>query len=220
MKKNGHAFIGCSLDSKFFTREWIQYAIPSLLEKHNSILILIAEELLRYTRTLTLTPTKHLDFKGVSSMIHDRRTEFHAFLRSEIQKLSKHHQDNITIKYWGDLINFDYTLIFRNLYISYLTIDDFSKDIKKNALNHISSNNLLKNIPNSYYLNVAYILDEISMSLRVTELDKYHYEYYPCNELEILKKLYNDEFKKYGLCVETLVGHKPKRIFSSLNLKN
>lgn len=219
MTKNGNAFIGCSLDSKLFTREWVRYAIPYLLEHHNSVLFLIAEELLRYTRTLETGGSNFLNFSGATDQVNERKDEFYKFLKSEISKLDTETQKSISIRFWREMVDYRYTLLFRNLYISYLTIEPFNEIVKNRAMHHIQKHKELRLLPNAYYLNVAYILDEIAMSIKVTEFDNFKYEYYPMDQMDVISKLYNNEFHSFGLTIQNLINQKPSRVFSSLRLE-
>ena len=65
-------------------------------------------------------------------------------------------------------------------------------------------------------LSALYILDEIAMCLRITECGGFNHEYYPREELPVLRQLYEGQFEPDGLTVLALVGHEAKRIFRPL----
>ncbi len=101
---------------------------------------------------------------------------------------------------------YKYIQLLRNLQIAYTTMPLFRECIDSTALKHLNSSKYKQDLPNSFQLNTAFLLDEIAMCLRITELDEYHYEYYPSSQIDALEKLYSNEFDQQGLSVETLIG--------------
>lgn len=210
-KKNGKAFIGVSLDTKLFSRAWVRSALDFVLGRHHSLLFLLADDLLRYTRTAqTISGKTIFNISQTSHLVDSRRLEFEKFLTSEVKRLDKQSQTRILIKPWHSFTDNSYVQILRHLQIAYSTLLPFQQVVNDVALKHMEKAFANLHFPNSLQTGIAFLLDEVAMCLRITELDQFSYEYYPTNQTDILTQLYSNKFTQQGLTVESLTG-KPKR---------
>lgn len=217
----GKAFIGVSLDSKLFSRTWVRFAIDFILERHHCLLFLLADDLLRYTRTAQVISNKTvLKIAETSNLINNRRLEFEKFLISEVNRIDKHSQTRILIKSWRSFTDNSYVNILRNLQIAYATLIPFQQCVNDVALKHIEKNLTKLHFQSSLKASTAFLLDEVAMCLRITEIDQFQYEYYPTNQIDIITELYADKFVQYGLSIEALTGKTERsRKFNILDLQ-
>lgn len=221
-EKKGKAFIGVSLDSKLFSRTWVRFAIDYTLEKHHCLLFLLADDLLKYTRTAqTISGKTALKIVETSRIINDRKLAFEKFLISEINRIDQYSQTRILIKPWRSFTDDSYVNILRNLQIAYATLTPFQKCVDDIALKHIRKNPTKLHFQSSLKTSAAFLLDEVAMCLRITEIDRFQNEYYPTDQINILTELYADKFVQYGLSIESLTGEKERsRKFNILDLQS
>jgi tRNA-dependent cyclodipeptide synthase len=213
---NGHAFIGVSLDNKLFSGAWIRYAIELILERHESLIFLLADDLLRYTRTAAFVDDECvLDFDGANKKTEKRRSEFRKFLKRHIDRLELPLRDSITIKVWSDFSDHVYVDILRNLHIAFCAIPLFTEAVNIAAEAHVIQAGVAT--PSSLQTSAAFILDEVAMCLRVTEMEGHANEYYPSKDINVLTALYADKFSHHGLTVENLVRGPRRRAFFTIN---
>lgn len=206
-EKRGNAFIGVSLDTKLFSRAWVRYAMNFILHKHHSLLFLLADDLLRYTRTVQVVSGKTiLNIPEISDVVNSRRLEFEKFLTSEIKRLNNNFQSRILIKPWHSFTDNSYVQILRYLHIAYATLIPFQQCVNDVAVEHINKSFGKLQFPDPLQTSVAFLLDEVAMCLRITELDQFPYEYYPENQTDILTQLYENRFFLNGLSAESLTG--------------
>ena len=208
-EKKGKAVIGVSLGCKLFTKDWIRLAIMQLSERHESILFVLADELLRYTRSAHIVEDRvELEIQRTSSIITERSKEWAKCILSERNRVVDNGTSLIQVRKWADFSDNSYCNLLRNFRS---VVDDVARAhislLKDKAMPHITTR-----------LDAMFILDEIAMCLRVTELDEYHFEYYPSEEIEVLTQMYRGEFKSSGLTVEALTGVSAKRKFQILPL--
>jgi len=207
----GNAFIGVSLDTKIVSRAWLRYAIKYVIQKHHSLLFLIADDLLRYTRTTrTICDKTILDIGDTSEHINRRRIEFEKFINSELKHLDGKTQERIYVKTWGSFADHQYVQILRNLQIAYSTIIPFQQSVNDVAMEHINKTFTKLHFPNSLQACAGFLIDEVAMCLRITEIEDYSYEYYPARQIDILTQLYANRFTSYGISVENLTGKKKR----------
>lgn len=204
---SGNAFIGVSLDSKLFSRAWIHYAINFVLQKHHTLLFLLADDLLRYTRTAkTIDGRTLLNIPETTHLISKRRLEFERFMNTELQHIDDTAKNRVHVRRWNSFTDNTYVQILRNLQIAYTTIVPFQHCVNDVAMGHIKKTFAKLHFPNSLQISAAFLLDEVAMCLRITEMGEFSFEYYPSKQIDILSEIYSDTFKDYGLSVETLTG--------------
>ena len=221
MLQSKKAFIGVSMDSKLFSREWVRYALRYVLDRHETLLFIIADDLYKYTRTISKITEKEykvLDFLNISSTTMNKGTEIKKFILSEVNLLDKNEQNRIEIKLWRDFSDYQYIDILRKLEISFITISQFKKTILKTALAHKKISLHESDLQISIALNSSYLIDEIAMCIYLSEICKYTYEYYPANQTNALRKIYSNDYSKYGLTIKSLTGNESSRIFYSLKI--
>jgi tRNA-dependent cyclodipeptide synthase len=213
---NGHAFIGVSLDNKLFSGAWIRYAIKLILERHESLVFLLADDLLRYTRTAAFVGDHcFVDFDQADKTTEKKRSEFRKFLQRQIDRLEVPLRDSIKIKLWSEFSDHRYVHVLRNLQIAFCAIPSFREAVQKTAEAHVLHAGV--DTPNSLQTSASFILDEVAMCLRVTEIEGHSYEYYPSKDINVLTALYADEFLHHGLTVENLVRRPRRRTFFTIN---
>lgn len=202
------AFIGCSIDSKLFTIEWFNKTFGILLKKHDSILVLLADDLMLYTRSFS-TYANILNYNDTNERIKKRSESMAANILSVKKEFD---MERIFVASWKDYTDSLYMHIYRKLVIAYTTIDCFKKDIDSLAHEHAIQNQSLKK-HRFEELSILYILDEISMCLRITEFTDFSNEYYPVPQLKVLEYIYDDKYIDYGLSIDKLLNTIGKRTF-------
>lgn len=215
----GGAFVGVSLDGKQFSRRWVRGALRYMLAEHSRVLLLLADDLFLYTRS----SRQHadaivLDVASACATAAIRTDEFERFLRSEIDRLDESDRGRIRIKRWKDFADNKYVDVLRRLRIAFDTIDVFRESVEQGANLHTMARASGKRIPRMGETSISYVLDELAMCLRITELEGYHNEYYPRPELPVLTRLYASEFEAQGLSIRTLVGQDPRRSFQCITI--
>ena len=215
------SFIGVSLDNQIFFTDWLFTAINSLLNKHDKILFLIADDLLRYTRSIIEEKDKEvLDLNKIEDIVSKKSNKFINYLNNSLLNLTAKEKEKIEIKRWRDFEDSNYIKIFRNLIIAFYNINEFREDVYSVAHSHVKKFSNSDNYENLLNSSAIYIIDEISMAIRVSEIDNYINEYYPTDEVSVLKKIYNNSYNEFGLTVDNLIGKKSQRKFKVLNILN
>jgi hypothetical protein len=212
------AFVGVSLNSKLFTRLWIRSALDYILQRHENLMFLLADDLLLYTRSAIISEgVIVLDFDGASAFARTKRLEVERLLLSESNRLSLSQSCRIEIQPWNQFTDDLYVQLLRRLQIAFLTINSFTECVKEVADKHVRTYLAKANIPNPIETSIGFILDEVAMCLRVSELGGYYNEYYPAMDSNVLTKLYSNTFAEYGLSIDSLIGRRPQRKFTTLN---
>jgi hypothetical protein len=218
-EREGKAFVGISVGCKIFTKPWVKKALYFMLDRHKSVLFLLADELLRYTRVARIEEEGvKLEIEKTSKIIKERSEQWQKFLISEINQFFPKSESCVEIRNWSYFSDSLYSYLLRNLFIAYEQITSFRDEVNKVAESHIAligDTSIPTILP---HLEAMFILDEIAMCLRVTELDEYRFEYYPSDQIEVLKQLYCGNFQKYGLTVNALTGSPIKREFQVISI--
>jgi hypothetical protein len=214
--REGHAFIGVSLDSELFAREWVRKALNVILARHQVLLFLLADDLLFYTRSAEKSSESvRLKLAKAITSQENRRKEWHRFLQSEVDRLKPFDRERVHIREWKDFSDAQYVRLLRFLRIALDTIPAFKESVNRLTMKH-AENSQLAVASDTLATSAGFVIDEIAMCLRVTELADFHFEYYPELEISVLSELYNGSFSQFGLTVEALTGQNPKRQFSVL----
>ena len=218
-KQNSNAFIGVSLDNQIFLTDWLTLALKKIINSHDTILFLLADDLLRYTRTvIDVNGIEQLDFIEIENIILKRKSKFTQHLETTLLNFTKEEKKKIIVKNWNNFEDNKYNSILRNLIIAFYNLKSFREDVYSLAHQHLkkfSNSSKYDNLLNS---SALYIIDEVSMAIRVSEFDNFHNEYYPTEEISILTNLYNNKYQANGLTVEVLINQQPKRKFKTLNI--
>jgi hypothetical protein len=210
-----------SLDSKLFSREWVRSSLALILAEHGSLMFLLADDLLRYTRTgRYLNGDTYLDFSQVSRKAEHRHGEIRRFLASEIRRLDPTTQERVRVRRWRDFADARFVDVLRSLHIAYACVDPWRECVEGVARGHLERADLDMVSESLLDCSSRLILDEVAMCLRVTELDVYHCEYYPGVQIAALEALYSDRFVSYGLSVESLIEKDRSRSFESLTIES
>jgi tRNA-dependent cyclodipeptide synthase len=215
------AFIGVSLDGSHFSREWVRSTLDRLSADYKQVLILFADDVLKFTRTAVIKRDSiELDFVRADSQVLSRYQETKRFFESELKFISRG-KSNRTVEFsrWRDWTDSDFNDLHRKLRIAYETIPFFHFSVDEVAQRHLSSqkglgldSEVLLN------LNVGYILEESAMCLRMTEIEGYSDEYHPVSDLPLMPELYSGAFSEFGLTVEALTGSPARRHFHVLEM--
>jgi hypothetical protein len=99
------------------------------------------------------------------------------------------------------------------LWIAYSALPQFRVAVDQVARAHAARARGARPVPKPIELNVAYILDELAMAIRITEIAGFHTEYHPSPDLSLATALYAGAFAGDGLSVEGLVERPPRRKF-------
>ena len=213
------AFIGISLDSKGFSRIWVREALKLILKKHDQLLIVIADDLFWYTRSLHQKDGENrLALEECKSRIAKRRGEAMRFLSSEINKLSCEDQEKIEIRSWNYFADGSYADLLRKLKIAFLGLPDFNSSVKSVASRHAHKITSFTAHDIATDACTEFLLDETAMCVRITEIEGYCNEYYPGEDIAVLGNLYAGEWAHLGLDVGALTGAPSKRIFTNLKI--
>ncbi len=217
--QSGNAFIGVSLDSRLFSREWIRFALPRLLAKHRSVLFLLADDLLLYTRSVERAKDRlALDFVEANKLVITRSMEYRRFLESEAERVRGCGGERVKVKSWMEFADRVYVDLLRRLTIAFHTIEDFRISVMGIVDKHKVKVPVVKHFSGIEGASAQFVLDEIAMCLRVTEKDCFHFEYYPEEQIGTVAELYDGAFAKHGLTVDLLTGERPERRFEMLAL--
>lgn len=215
------AFIGVSLDSTYFSRAWVRNALNLLSKKYKSVLIILADDVLKFTRTATtVNDSVVLDFATAESYVIKRRQEVSRFFDSEISKLSTETKSIVKIGQWSLFIDENFFEFHRKLRIAYETVTSFRIAVDAIARKHAElqkSTGLDKKMLAN--LNTNYIIEESAMCLRITEIEGYADEFHPSDDLPVMPQLYSGAFADYGLTVKSITGVQPRRNFSILKFE-
>lgn len=204
------AFIGISLDSKKFTRTWIAGAIAHALGRHDRLKLVVADDLLTYTRT-TLRRNAHvvLDIDAVRRRCERRYTDMTVFLRRSIDRLPAQMAARVSVTRFRECVSPDYSSIHRFLLIAYHSASKFEASVSDTAAAH-------RPIEGNDRLNALFLLDEMAMCIALGELGGYRHEYSPYEQIRPLQELYAGAFVDEGLSVQALTGAEPRREFATL----
>jgi len=211
----GPAAVLVSLDSKQFPREWVRSALAFILARHDSLMFLLADDLLAYTRS-TVDGGTQLSFSHAAAKAGRRHEEVRRFLQSEIRRLDPAAQERVTIRRWRDFSDSQFVSLLRSLHIAFACTAPWRVCVEGVAREHLRKAGMDSGLRGMLYASSRLILDEVAMCLRVTELDSYHHEYYPSLQIEALASLYSDRFAADGLSVESLIGKERARDFKPL----
>jgi tRNA-dependent cyclodipeptide synthase len=214
----GRAFVGVSLDSRLFTREWLRLALPHLLEQHDEVLVVLADDLLQYTRSASLVDGRVvLQLEAAASAAGERRAESLRSIERALVNLSASDRTRIAVKVWSDFEDRQFAALWRAVQIACGVIVPFRTLVRDIAARHVAQTPAAA-VPNALEASVAFILDEIAMCLRITEVAGWSFEYHPASDLPALGELYADQFRPYGLTVESLTGAVRRRRFHVLDV--
>ncbi len=214
------AFIGVSLDSAIFSREWIRTAFHHVLSQHDTLLLVLADQLLAYNKTAVLenSPTR-IDLESARLRMDQRREDIAKFLKKEIALLTKLQRERVHVAAWGDYSDAAYADLHRKLRIAYSAVEAFRSCVDLDASSHFERYlNDSENRNSHHELCVSYVLDETAMDIRITELAGHPFEYYPEEHIRTLTSLYEDRFLEFGLSVPKLIDQTPQRVFRPLPL--
>jgi hypothetical protein len=211
------AFIGVSLDSREFPRSWVRYALPRLLERHTHVLIVLASSLFAYARSARFAHgAATVQFADASAAAARLCQERQRFFAGEIRRLGSEAASRIQVVDWDACSDRLYCTVLRRLQIAWSALPDFQRLVEEEARAHVAR---IHGIPESGFfvdVGVAYLLDEVAMCIRITELSDHGFEYHPGPQLGILAAIYGGEFRGQGLSVESLVGQPTRRHFMAL----
>jgi hypothetical protein len=213
-------FIGVSLDSSHFSRDWIRYALNSLTEAHQELLIVLADGLLKFTRTPVIRDgAVCLDFSLATKYVAERREQVHRFLDSEIRLLAPEKRAKVRAVEWSFFVDSAFHDLKRNVRIAYEVVASFRASVDRTAEAHsFRQGSTGLPAPSLLRLNAGYLIEEAAMCLRITELGGYSNEYHPSEDVPLLPELYSGLFSTHGLTVEALTGAPPNRRFTILKL--
>jgi len=219
--ESNKAFIGVSLDNQTFLTDWLSLALRKIIKKHDNLLFLLADDLLKYTRTI-VENNEHelLDFLKIEDIIEKRRKKFLNHLSNTLSNFSTEDSKKIEVKFWKDFEDWRYNDILRNLGIAFCNLKPFRDDVYLLAHQHLkkfSNSDKYDNLLNS---SALYIIDEVSMAIKVSEFDNFNNEYYPTHEISILTNLYANKYQNNGLTIDSLIKKVPKRQFKALTSLN
>jgi hypothetical protein len=188
-----------------------------MLERHDDILFLLADELWLYDRTpISLYPIR-LDIGLARDRMKRRSSEMERLLKSEIGALTREEQGRISIVSWNHYSDDAYATLLRLLRSALAALDGFRNSVERIAMLHVEKVNRADTaVGFRLRASMDYIIDEVAMCLRIAEIQGFTAEYYPGAQIDVLRQLYEREFADVGLTVDALVGAIPRREFFQL----
>jgi tRNA-dependent cyclodipeptide synthase len=220
MPSTDSAFVGVSLDSTDFSREWIRDAIAHILGRHPTLLFVLADRLLAYNKSANYSAAIiTLDLQHAAKRINQRRQDVARFISSEVARLAPQDHARVQIARWDEYSDYQYANVLRNLRIALATLEEFRRCVESTASSHLRRRTF-NDVPSTQaelQLCVSYVLDETAMSIRITELGGRPYEYYPEMQIDVLRYLYEDRFSRFGLSIENLTNQARARVFTCLS---
>lgn len=215
---NERAFVGVSLDSKDFNRAWVRFALKYLTGRHDHLMVVFADDLLKFTRTaVQKDDVVVVDFESIEPLVGRSRKQMWKYFEEEILRLPREKQKSVQLGNWSLFADAKFNELHRRLRIAYEVVPDFRAAVDDAAREHctrqkvtILSKSTLAN------LNASYIIEECAMCIRITELEGYSAEYHPTDDLPVLPKLYAGTFANRGLSVHSIAGKQPRRTFTVL----
>jgi hypothetical protein len=219
---NRPAFIGVSLDSDLFCRQWIRSALAYVLSRHAELLFVLGDGLLAFNKCIShhLDGQLVLDLEAAERKISKRTEDIYQLCFSEVRRLPKAEQARVSIHKWAEYCDNRFVEIARTLKIAYSAIESFRDCVHRDVAIHLDG--LAENhYPAELHerLCALYVIEETAMIIRITE-EHNPYEYYPRQHIQTLTDTYAGKFAAQGLTVEGLVHHPHQRVFSALPLRN
>ncbi len=217
----GNAFIGVSLGSRHFTREWILGAFEYILDRHDQLAVMLADEIWLYTR-LADHNSDILFQLGFARARMERVSQQMAQLFNSCRaRLPDQQRNRVKILRWSDYSDAQYAKLLQSFRLAAAYLPRFSASVEATADRHVGKLDLTG--PAAFGARTAsrdYVLDEMAMCLRMTEVAGFTAEYYPGEDLTTLRDLYADCFVGYGLTTEALIGRARRRVFNRLDIGN
>jgi|GEM_PF-4494332 len=215
------AFIGVSLDSDKFSREWVRHALRYILAEHKDLEMVLADRLLEYNKISRFDVGPSIETKAAKLRIEKRKADIEAFLKSEIHQLSVADQQRVSIRTWDDFSDARFSNLLRCLRIAYTAIPAFRNCVHQDVEHHFSKQLASEGAKaTSHVLSACYVLEETAMIIRITEFAPRPFDFYPERQIDTLAQLYQDRFRDFGLTVENMIQQRPTRVFTSLSLPN
>ncbi len=213
------AFVGISLDSRAFTRSWVRSALTYILARHDRLLLILADALFVYTRTAEWSESREvrLHLEKASAAAEELAVQRNRFFSAEIARLDGALQGRVRLANWSTYSDAAYAGLWRRLWIAYSVLPRFKLEVDEIAHAHSVRVQGDQRTPSHPLASAAYILDELAMCMRITELEGHHDEYHPSPDLPLATSLYAGAFANEGLSVESLVGARQKRRFILLD---
>jgi len=185
-----NVFVGISLHNKYFSKRNISTLLKYSYYWVNELLFLVADSLNRYNYMLkfrinekTAVKKSHIEGEQVLNML---------FKIISDNKITK---PLITIKKWDEYVpfisdvqnNLEYLLKHNPMFRNDLTIlsQKYLKD--KIGLDYMDSD--------SIKISSKYIIEEMAISIYISEYTKYHCEIYPGEDIGLVNEIYSN---KYG----------------------
>jgi hypothetical protein len=193
-----------SVDSKRFGTNETIHALNLIPNKYDEFHFLIADGLQLYNKAAQVDNGKPLN-----SILTNFRLKNDYYVERErwLKNIKPHLNQIVSTSHWNILNNFSvsdslFHDIYRNVFISFLTLPDFKQDILDAALKHRKK---YEGTDAQFYidLSTAYIIEEIALNLRIRVINNVNDEFY-LGELPLpLIKLYKNG---YQVDVLTLCG--------------
>jgi hypothetical protein len=216
------AFVGVSLDSTLFSRDWVRKAICYILSQHVSLELVLGDRLLSFNKSVRLNVTGNvaIALAYAEARIAKRTNDIHQFLESEVSRLTEHERSRVHISRWDDYSDAMFVNIARVLTMAYSCAPQFQECVDRDVESHLLGQ-IESSLPQEIHKRLCslYVIEETAMIIRITECGN-PYEYYPQDHIYTLTELYDDAFADLGLSVEALVGHPRTRHFTPLPLSD
>jgi hypothetical protein len=199
------ALFPISVDSKHFGTEETINALNNISIPYSEIVFLVADGLQLYNKAAQSSTND----SSLNTIISNFKLNNNYYVERErwLQSVKSKTNNLVSNAYWNitniflisDNVFHD---IYRNIFVSYLSLGNFRNDVIHAAKKH------RKRISKQFSeydleLSIAYIIEEIAVNLRLRVVEKIEAEYYIGSLLEPLVNLY---FGKYDIDVFTLAG--------------
>jgi hypothetical protein len=188
------ALFPISLDSGRFSSNETISALNGIQKSYSEVIFFVADGLQLYNKASELSSEKSLadiigDFQ--SNSYYSQRKKWLQSMRQEIS--SPIGSANWKIANVFDFSDNIFFKIYRNVFVSYISLGKFRSDIIRAAKNHCKkkSEQFSKE---ELELSIAYIVEEIAINIRIRVIERIHAEYYVGSALTPLVNLYCDHY--------------------------
>jgi tRNA-dependent cyclodipeptide synthase len=188
------AFLGISVGSPYYSRQRIDHYLAWAALKYGAFAFLVGDGIAKYT----IAATKHLPLVAAAARAAEIGDNLCSMLEDACRKCGK----AVDIFRWKRVEQIpEYSGLVRAVSAEYSTSAAFKTEVRRQVWRNLGSRIAVLGIAehesdNSLAAQLCdrYILEEIAGLIAMGEFTGYHLELYPGDDLEILERIYRDEF--------------------------
>ena len=178
------------------------------------MIIVVADSLNRYNY---ISKDNNLNEETASIKANEIGNQYFNHIKKIVQK--NYNIQDIKLERWDNLVNqYEVQYIMTNLIkLSEISMS-FLNDLNKLSHSHLTKNSLPINNYNLYNNNL-YLIEEMSVSIYLTEILDYNIEIYPRGNIALLSEIYSNKYDSFDL--KTILNKNiTKRRFFNLEFIN